>query len=515
LSEFALLATFALAGWLFISSFGMTGWVAVPLSFIAGTFLVVLAGFITVITGLSTRPGVVLCAALVIAAGFFAIRRGWQYKRVWKTLAASIASLLPLVVLFQEANLVSWNVDSFRYLTSAGLLANDHYELAESALLEKRLLSGPVVHSMAQTYGATYLQAFSPALSLALVGVLAWTVQQAGKRSYASAYVSLVVGLTVLLFVTNNRMVFNAFFISNHLIFGVALVCVCSASYMMIRGSSPSTESLFAVLLLAVPVLIVSRAEGFIAAGLALLPLVLDVGLSVKRRLLVLLTYGSATFLWFGYVFLAAETSVNQALGEDAVTSAAPMAAGLVVLASAPVLPWSRLVKLRRLLLPMIEVGLWCALAAFVVQDPEILNDTLQPSFENVVQGAGGWGYSLIVLSLLVVIALLTSRGAALVALRFPLTSFIPVLVLVAYFREGGYRVGEGDSLNRMLMQFVPLAVLYVGVAVLDWRSTKSDEAPQLAPEGVKLGVEHAGNGALTGSAGLHEPASDTGGKRQ
>jgi hypothetical protein len=122
----------------------------------------------------------------------------------------------------------------------------------------------------------------------------------------------------------------------------------------------------------------------------------------------------------------------------------------------------------------------------------------------------------LIVLSFLVVITLFTNRGAALVALRFPLTSFIPVFVLLAYLRDGGYRVGEGDSLNRMLMQFVPLAVLYVGVALLDWRPTKSDEAPQLAPEGVKLAVENGGNGASsTGSTGLHEPASDTGGKRQ
>jgi hypothetical protein len=485
LSEFSLYVALILAGWLFISSFGMTGWAAVPLSFIAGTFLIILAGFITVVTGLPTRPGVILGAALVIATGFFAIRGGWRHKWIWPTLAGSVATLVPLAIVFHEANFISFNIDSFRYLVSAGLLASDHYEVAEASLLEKRLLSGPVVHSLAQINGQSHLQAHAPLLSLAMVSFLAWTMQQAGKQAYASSsYTKVVVGLTLLLLVTNNRMIFNTFFISNHLIFGVALVVVCSVSYIIIRGSADSTEPLFAVLLLAVPVLVVSRPEGFIAAGLALLPLVLDAGLSVSRRLLLISIYGSATFLWFGYVSLAGDMSVN---------NAGPAATGLVVLALGPVLPWSRLVKVRRLFLLTIEIGLWCALAVFFVQEPATLIDSLDASFENVAQGAGGWGYSLLVLSLLAVITLVTSRGAALVALRFPLTSFVPVFFLLAYLRDGSYRIGEGDSLNRMLMQFVPLLVLYLGTALLDWRSTKSDLPRRLASERVESGWSTTG----------------------
>jgi hypothetical protein len=478
MSEFALLVAIAFAGWLFISSFGMTGWGAVPLSFIAGTFLIILAGFTTIVTGLPTRPWVVLCIALVVAVGFFAVRRGWKHKRVWITLAAGIAILFPLVVLFREANLVKYSIDSFRYLLSAGLLASDQYELAPTGLLEKRLISAPVVHSMAHTYGESYQQAFSPVLSLALVAFLAWTVQQAGKGAYESGYIKVVVGLTVLLFLTNDRMIFNAFYINQHLIFGVALVAVCASSYIIIRGDSDSWEPLFAVLLIAVPVLVVTRPEGFIAAGLALLPLILDARLSVRPRLLVLAIYGSATFLWFGYVSLAAEMSV---------LNTAPAVAGLVVVALAPALRWSSLVKVRRRLLLMVEVGLWFALALFVVGDPVTFTKSLQAFFENVAIGEGGWGFSLLALGFLGVIAFVASQGAALVALRFPLTSFVPVFFLLAYVREGAYRVGPGDSLNRMLMQFVPLLILYLGVAVLDWGPPKSKRAPRLgglAPAG-------------------------------
>src|SRR5215207_6858887 len=162
MSDFLLLFVVVLAGWLFISSFGPTGWVAVPLSLIAGTFLIILVGFITIVTGLPTRPWVVLCGTFLVAAGFFAIRRGWQAERVWLTLAASVVILLPLVVSFTNANVVNFSADSFRYLLSAGLLGNDHYEVArETNLLETRLVSAPVVHSLAQISGASYLRAHS------------------------------------------------------------------------------------------------------------------------------------------------------------------------------------------------------------------------------------------------------------------------------------------------------------------------------------------------------------------
>jgi hypothetical protein len=43
---------------------------------------------------------------------------------------------------------------------------------------------------------------------------------------------------------------------------------------------------------------------------------------------------------------------------------------------------------------------------------------------------------------------------------------------LLAYLREGAYREGPGDSLNRMLLQFVPIAILLVvsALATDRWR---------------------------------------------
>ena len=88
----------------------------------------------------------------------------------------------------------------------------------------------------------------------------------------------------------------------------------------------------------------------------------------------------------------------------------------------------------------------------------------------------GRWGASLVILGALVVVALAVSRGKT-AALRFPVTTFAPVALLLAYLRdEGAYRVGQYDSLNRMFIQVVPLAVLYV-VAVYFTAGGTSDSS--------------------------------------
>jgi membrane protein implicated in regulation of membrane protease activity len=45
-------------------------------------------------------------------------------------------------------------------------------------------------------------------------------------------------------------------------------------------------------------------------------------------------------------------------------------------------------------------------------------------------------------------------------------TTFLPLVFLLAFLRDGAYRVGATDSLNRMWIQIIPLAVLYVMAAI-------------------------------------------------
>jgi hypothetical protein len=108
---------------------------------------------------------------------------------------------------------------------------------------------------------------------------------------------------------------------------------------------------------------------------------------------------------------------------------------------------------------------LWLALLAAAVREPRTLVASVWHTGRNLLAGEGMWGLSLILLGLMVLAALILFRTPHQVFLRFPLTTYLPLVLLLAYLRGGAYRSGESDSLNRMWMHVVPLAVLFVIVA--------------------------------------------------
>jgi hypothetical protein len=139
------------------------------------------------------------------------------------------------------------------------------------------------------------------------------------------------------------------------------------------------------------------------------------------------------------------------------------------MLVAVPALWWPVLPRHGARLLWLAEAALWLALLACAVRRPEVLRDSVAATAQNLAFGAGSWGGSLVVLAVLVLGALTvaaTGRVPGSVHLRFPLTTFLPLAFLLAYLRDAAYRVGDGDSLNRMAIHPVPLAVLLVLVAV-------------------------------------------------
>jgi hypothetical protein len=47
----------------------------------------------------------------------------------------------------------------------------------------------------------------------------------------------------------------------------------------------------------------------------------------------------------------------------------------------------------------------------------------------------------------------------------------VPLAFLLAYFRGIAFRVGDGDSLNRIVIEFFPVAVLLIVAAVGEGRA--------------------------------------------
>ena len=471
MSEVLLIALLVATGWALLASLGLSGWGVVPFGFAAASLLTIVVGSLLAVTGSPTRPAAILGVTIVAALAFVAVRRWRPTSDDVRVLALGLAVAVPSVLAFRALNLVSYHIDSFRYLVASGLLRSDNYGEASLNLLEKRGLSAPIVHSLAGAYGEDYVRSFAPILTLAMIAIVAWfIVNMFEGRHPRLLIISTAVG-AILLIATNNRMVWNAFYINDHLVFGVAFLLAAGAAWMIAIGRDTPREAMLACLLLALPVLVVTRPEGFIAATLVLLPFATTTAVTPGWRSTAVRVLGYAMAVWFGYITLTGHSRGAPL----SIESAGPALLGIGLLVAAPIVrrlpddPWSRR------LIHAGEVSLWMALGFFAWRDPEILRASLAATYENQVGGAGSWGLSLIALGFLGIVALLVGNDRALVHLRFPLTSLLPVLLLLAPLRGGAYRVGNGDSLNRMLMQVVPLLVAYLACAAISRIPNRAD----------------------------------------
>jgi hypothetical protein len=472
----SVLAVFA-GGCLALRAAGLRGWALPPLGLLAGIFLQLGIGLIQVVAFLPTSPALTLALVVALPATWWALRRraGHDVTIPVPYAMLSLAAVGVAVAVFRAANLVRYHTDSMFYLTSGALLADGSYRADVTVdLLTTRGLGVPLLHAPANLAGPDlYLRSVTPLLGLATLAALVWLFTLGARELAAPGRVALIGGLGALLLVTNNRYVFSLFYLNGHLLFAAQLLIVVGAGWLLARDHRVRT--LRVLQLLAIPALIVTRPEGFLVAVLALLPTWLSVSVPVRYRATTVLTCGASALVW--HAFMGALVLARG--GDPTGQVVGGIAAGALVLCLYPLRHWGFPLLRARSVLLLVEAGLWLALLGFAVLKPGVLRRSLAATYTNLVHGNGRWGYSLVVLGLLVLggWALASFRHKA--HLRFPLTTFAPLAFLLAYLREGAYRVGFADSLSRMFMQYVPLALLFVMAAVaLDRRSLRPAASP-------------------------------------
>ncbi|MPZ27364.1 MAG: hypothetical protein GEV12_13370 [Micromonosporaceae bacterium] len=471
-------------GSLLVRAAGLTGWSVPAFGLVAGVCVQLTVGLVQVVTPLPTTPVLTLALTAGLPALWWAVRwwRGHDVGLPVRWTALVLAAVAGGVLVLRAANLVKWHTDSLRYLMTGTLLADGtYYSGVSTHNITKRLIGVPLLHAPAQLSGEQYLRAITPLLAVATVAIVVWLFRQGMRDRIDPTQLAVFAVLGGLLLVTGNRFVFSAFYLNGHLLFAVLLLVVAGAGWLLLTGVLTGADRLAPALrllqLLALPAMVVTRPEGSLMAAVALLPMLLSTRVRVPHRAAALATLGVSTMVWQGFVLW-----VHRERGEAVpATVAAMLALGLLLLAlSAGLLRWeTRLSRADRLpsrpdrLLWVAEAGLWLALAGFALRDPAILVDSVDATIQNVVFGDGKWGSSLVALGLLVLGAVTFLRAPGAASLRFPVTTFIPLAFLLAYLRDAAYRVGYGDSLSRMFMHIVPLAVLFVMVTYsrTDWSS--------------------------------------------
>ncbi len=449
---------------------GLRGPVVPAIGLLVGVGLVLAVTLIQVVTPLPTSP---VLTMVVVAGGpvvwwWWRVRRGHGGEFSPWSVGAVGAGLAIAVFFFRWAKLSTWHGDSVFYLLSGATLSSgSFYDAVFSEQFEKRGLGVAALHAVAHLHGEYFLASVTPLVAISLLVTLVWLVMRGLRADSTAGAVTLFAVLGALFLVSANRFVYHAFYLNGHLLTGAMVLMAAGALWLLWRGD-PARTALVVMVLAAISTAVVTRAEGAVSMALVILPALVSSALSRRERRLILGWLAGTMTLWFGF-----GVWVSQARGEPVSVSTATQL-GIALALGAAVLAVGHAAVDRHawLVLVLAEAGLWAIVAILVwVRGSSIAVDSVAATLENQA-GAGKWGLTIIAIVPAVILVMATRSVDRVQSLRFPVTTFVPLVIALAYAREGAYRVGIYDSLNRMWVQILPLAVAYVVVALASgsWR---------------------------------------------
>ena len=445
----------------------------VPVGFVAGLCIHIVIGTVQSITLMQTWPWATIFLTAVLPCVWWWIRRGRDDSLAHPPvfgMGAALAGVGACAAVLSVVDRINFHVDSHEYMAIGSLLW--HGSFAEGVSLfqiEKRLLAVPLMHAPGNVDGSYYLASLAPLLAVATVLILAW-LSEAGLRKVAPQWLALVIAIAAALFLlSTNRFVHNAFYINGHLLFAVLFLLLIGTAWLMAKGSH---HDFLPLQLLVIPVMIVTRAEAPLMLALAIAPIVLLRSRPLAHRIALTTVLGGSIIVWqlfLQFLYYQREATIQLSM-------IGMLAFGFLILLAWPLLRVRALQEHSIITLTSIEALLWALLVVAVVRDAEPLKSSLRATYDNVVTGVGGWGVALILVGVGALVALFAGASPGRVVLRFPLTSFVPLVLLLVYLRDGAYRVGPFDSLNRMLIHILPAAILFL-VATATSRAQQPHQA--------------------------------------
>jgi hypothetical protein len=325
----------------------------------------------------------------------------------------------------------------------------------------------PALEAIGVVSGDVVAVGLLPAFGVAGLMCVYAIVRAHGSRAVGAGaggtvrWVALVATAIVL---TNAQFLVHVVAIGPHLVvaFWVLLLAAVAADPSCVSGARRSL-----VVFSLATALTAARPEGAILVALVMAPALASAPGDLRIRSRDLGFSGLAVVLW--QVPHRSEGFKTMPDGEGL---ALVVLGGLLLVLSAP----SVLRRIGRI--PIVGLGLagaWSALVAAFALDAGLITRSLIATTANVALDVGGWGVGLL---LLTVIAL-TARGV--VGERFPLRSglllgaFLPVHMVIVFLTGSAYRIGQSDSLNRMLFHLLPLLVVATSVAILRGETASSE----------------------------------------
>lgn len=441
------------------------------LAFPIGASLYAITASVWVAVASRIDPVPMLVATAVVGGLVFglAIVSGRAAPGFLVTLGVTVGLTLVAAAALWSVHLTRLTIDSMRYV-----LASVDFQDAVSAVhptdLLKRQLGLPAWHALSSLTERRYVAGVGPLFGLSGAVLLGWLVwaRTAGWDVVRRRWVVLA---AIAFALTSNRLLYDWFYINTHIAMAVlVLVAVCGLWLAGLEGHGgwalPAGIALAGTLLL--------RPESPLVVAL----IVVAFAPELPDRWSRLWVSGPSSLVmvaWYGLVLW------NEAPGGSEVAIDAPVLMGFAAFVGASVavaatahprtLPLAHLG--RRALLPVMLL----ALVAFSVMSPHVLIDSVTATALNVGY-QGLWAFAWTVAVPLLAVALVVHRIPRGTGWSIVVTGYGILFFLLAFIRNSPWRLGSGDSGNRLLAHVFLVAVAFLVLAAVEDGEEESVTSP-------------------------------------
>ncbi len=365
------------------------------------------------------------------------------------------------VIVARILHLTRLTPDSLRYLLAANDLAlPDAFEQVHRSDLLIRQIGLPSLHTLSELTDRRYMASIAPLFGVSGLCLFTWLTWRFTQGWEARRRMWLVVG-SVLFLGSTNRLVYDSFYINSHIQMAVFLLIAVGGSWLAVTTDKsgwawPAGLALAATLLMRPEAsLVVAVVLVAIAASRATWPV----------RWAMTLPSVVVTALWYGIALwqhanLGDQLSLTSPVFGSMV---AVFGAGLTAMGSG----LKRVRPIARYFDRLALVGLTILLVVRGIGDPDVLSGSAEATFRNLTYD-GLWLVTWIATLTLLAVALAIHRIPDGRQWTIPIAGFGLLYWLLPLIRDGAWRVGAGDSGNRILAHILPVVVIFLVLAAVE-----------------------------------------------
>ena len=430
--------------------------------FLWGTLLWVLGGMVLLTAGIPYTPLNMLVYFIILGIGVVVLHvrnKTWSLSRREVTSLLLSAGLFLLTLLLANTfNYSTTSQDSIAQISTGKRLA---YEGLSTLVIEELSLRGiflSLLQSASVFLEVDYLHLLQPGFSITFLLVFFTLPRRIVSHLLSDQRRALIYALlTSLALFSTYFIVFQFFYVHNSLI-SAGYLYLAVASFWL--GAQEENHCWMVPGVVALLGFSLARNEAPIFALIFLILVISADRTPYQTRLRTILPYLSLVIVWYAYLLARMGSGTKILNPEKTLVIIASLAAcGALVLISKQ--EW-----VQRWLLPYLPQlmlgGLALLLAAMVIIKPGHMMISVWITIRNTFE-VGGWGIAWPLFGFLFALSLAGPRVPGEKLFFYGIWSFLLLLVGIVFFRNP-FRLGWGDSGNRMLTHILPITVLYISM---------------------------------------------------